>query len=138
MKGGYSPSRPKLPFHAYSSYNKKDGLAHPDVVARRNTILEMYQGLCGYEEIADALGIHIDTVNNVLIRARRRKDPRVSRPVKDRRVLQAKRRNKLIKDMHDAGYTVQEIAKRLGVSDRLVQMRLKDGTKSLVASHGAK
>ncbi|WP_164900823.1 hypothetical protein [Mesorhizobium sp. M7A.F.Ca.CA.004.04.2.1] len=48
------PHRAPLPFHAYSSFNKRGGKAVDIVTRRRNKALDMYQEMSTYETIAES------------------------------------------------------------------------------------
>lgn len=123
--------RASLPFHAYSSFNKKGGKAVDAVVRNRNRALDMYQDMATYETIAECLDISPTTVVQYVKRAREKGDVRVKRPFKHRGRQLALQRRKSIKDMKALGLSAREIAKQLGINVRLVQIRLKE------ASNGA-
>lgn len=118
----------KIPFHAFSSYNRKDGRTHPLVLRRRNRALSMWAEMATMEEIAEALEVDVWTVRNYIRRARRNNDVRAERPYGwDKRKMKAEIRKANIARMIECGMGPKEIAKALGVNVRLVQMRLKEG-----------
>ncbi|TGT36204.1 helix-turn-helix domain-containing protein [Mesorhizobium sp. M8A.F.Ca.ET.165.01.1.1] len=121
--------RRRQPFHAFSSFNKKGGKALDIVKRRRNQALDMYQEMATYETIADCLDISVTTVVQYVARAKSKGDVRVKRPFKHRGRQLAVQRRKSIKDMKALGLSAREIAKRLGINVRLVQIRLKEGNK---------
>ncbi|BCG88490.1 hypothetical protein MesoLj113c_46000 [Mesorhizobium sp. 113-3-9] len=121
------PHRASMPFHAFSSFNKKGGKAVDIVIRRRNQALDMYQEMSTYENIAECLDISPTTVVQYVKRARDKGDVRARRPFKHRGRLLALQRRKAIKDMRALGFSAREIAKQLGVHVRLVQIRLKEG-----------
>lgn len=122
------PRRPSLPFYAYSPYNKKDGRLPSIVTKTRNRILDMYAEMASYDVIAEKLDISISTVVDCVARARTNKDPRTERPFKNKKIQKAEARRRQIRQLAADGYMASEIAKRLTVSKRLVQIRLKEGT----------
>lgn len=129
MKQHRSERRPALPFHAFSSFNKKGGKAVDAVVRKRNQALDMYQEMATYEAIAECLDISVTTVVQYVARAKAKGDVRVKRPFKHRARQLAVQRRKSIGDMKALGLSAREIAKQLGVNVRLVQIRLKEGKK---------
>lgn len=118
----------KIPFHAYSSYNRKDGRTHPTVTRRRNRALAMWAEMATAEEIAEALDVAECTVRAYIRRARRKNDVRAERPTGwDKRRMMARLRKANINRMALCGMTPKDIAAALDVHVRLVQMRLKEG-----------
>ncbi|RWK79653.1 MAG: hypothetical protein EOR51_12150 [Mesorhizobium sp.] len=128
MKQHRSGHRASLPFHAFSSFNKKGGKAVDAVVRKRNQALDMYQEMATYEKIAECLDISPTTVVQYVARARQQGDVRANRPFKHRGRLQALQRRKAIREMKALGMSAREIAKQLGINVRLVQIRLKEAT----------
>jgi len=121
------PDRNKLPYYAYSSYNKRGGMTHPTVARRINQVMDMWAALMTAEQIAEALDLSARTVEVYIAKARRRNDPRATRPHGiDRRSLTARIRRTQIRLLAKAGFSPQQIAKRIGTDVRLVQMRLKE------------
>ncbi|MER8628502.1 hypothetical protein NKH55_01830 [Mesorhizobium opportunistum] len=124
--------RSSLPFYAYSSFNKRGGKTHPRVARTRNRILSMWEEMASYSIIAEELDISISTIVECISRAKRLKDPRADRPFRHRNIQIAEKRRREIRRLLDDGYRPQEIAKRLGVSKRLVLIRLKEVGSSTV------
>ncbi|MCF6124376.1 hypothetical protein EN904_14825 [Mesorhizobium sp. M7A.F.Ca.CA.001.07.2.1] len=120
------PHRAPLPFHAYSSFNKRGGKAVDIVTRRRNKALDMYQEMSTYETIAESLDISPTTVVQYVKRARDKGDVRAKRPFKHRGRLLALQRRKAINDMKALGMSARQISKQLGINVRLVQIRLKE------------
>lgn len=120
------PHRASLPFHAYSSFNKKGGKTVDIVSRRRNKALDMYSEMRTYEAIAECLDISPTTVVQYVKRARQIGDVRATRPFKHRGRQLALQRRKSIRDMKAMGLSAREISKRLGINVRLVQIRLKE------------
>lgn len=115
------------PFYRLSSSNRVGGRMHPIVIRRGNRILDMWAAFMTADEIGESLQISVDCVRRYLERARRRGDPRASRPNGiNRRALKASVRRVQMKTMQKAGFSTREIAKRLDCDVRLVQMRLKE------------
>lgn len=115
------------PFYAYSSFNRRGGKMHPTVIRRMNQALDMYAVLIPIETIAESLEISPDTVRHYIKRGKRRGDPRCDRPRGiDRRTVRARTRRTQIELLAKAGFSTQEIASRLDVHVRLVQIRLKE------------
>ncbi len=120
----------RLPFHAYSSYNKRGGKTHPVVSRRLNQVLDMWAAMMTREDIAEHLDISVDAVKQYLRRGRRRGDPRAKRPIGMNRIaMRAKMRRHQIKLLHEVGYTPKEIATRLECTERLVMLRMKETTR---------
>ncbi|WP_434723061.1 helix-turn-helix domain-containing protein [Mesorhizobium sp. RIZ17] len=117
---------PRVPFYRFSSFNRKGGKTHPQVVRTRNRILDLWEGMASYSTIAEQLDISISTVVECIARAKRLKDPRADRPFRHRKIQIAEKRRREIKRLLDDGYRPREIAKRLGVSKRLVLIRMKE------------
>lgn len=115
-----------IPFYAYSSFNKRGGKTHPRVARTRNRILGMWEEMASYSTIAEELDISISTVVECIARAKRLKDPRADRPFRHRKIQIAEKRRREIRRLLDDGYRPREIAKRLGVSKRLVLIRMKE------------
>jgi DNA-binding CsgD family transcriptional regulator len=116
-----------LPFYRYSSFNRVGGRMHPTVQRRMNQIMDMWAAFVTIDEIAVSLEISSDTVRRYVKRARKRGDPRAERPSGiNRRTLKARTRRRQMHMLRTAGFSPQEIAKRLGCDVRLVQMRLKE------------
>ncbi|PAQ09728.1 hypothetical protein [Mesorhizobium temperatum] len=126
MKQHRSGHRASLPFHAFSSFNKKGGMVDRRVERQRNRALDMYQEMSTYENIAECLDISVTTVVQYVARARQKGDVRANRPFKHRGRLQALQRRKAIREMKALGMSAREIAKQLGINVRLVQIRLKE------------
>ncbi|TIO14908.1 MAG: hypothetical protein E5X86_22565 [Mesorhizobium sp.] len=126
MKQHRSGHRAAVPFHVYSSFNKKGGMVDRRVERQRNRALDMYQELSTYEKIAECLDISVTTVVQYVARARQQGDVRANRPFKHRGRLQALQRRKAIREMKALGMSAREIAKQLGINVRLVQIRLKE------------
>ncbi|TIL74009.1 MAG: hypothetical protein E5Y89_21000 [Mesorhizobium sp.] len=124
----YQRSRPRLPFYAYSPFNKKGGRLPQDVIKTRNQILDLWAEMASYDVIAEKLDIAISTVVDCIARARQNGDPRTDRPFKHKKIQRAELRRRRILQLAADGYAASEIAKRLTVSKRLVQIRLKEGT----------
>lgn len=118
--------RPSLPFHAYSSRNKKGGFPHPVVYQRRDRALTMFWEQRTIEEIAVTLDIAIDTVRSYIRDARRKGDHRAMRRVGQKRIVEAVVRRRQIGELSAFGYTPAEIANTLNCHVRLVQIRLKE------------
>lgn len=121
-------SRPRRPFYEYSPFNKRGGKLPQDVIKTRNRILDMYAEMASYDVIAEKVDVAISTVVECIARARENSDPRVTRPFKNKKIQRAELRRRQIKQLAADGYMASEIAKRLTVSKRLVQIRLKEGT----------
>ena len=121
-----------LRFYQYSSFNKRGGKTHPRVARTRNRILDLWEGMASYSTIAEELDISISTVVECIARAKRLKDPRADRPYRHRKIQIAEKRRREIKRLLDDGYRPREIAKRLGVSKRLVLIRMRESTASTV------
>lgn len=126
MRKHRSGRRASLPFHAFSSFNKKGGRTVDTVARKRNRTMDLYAELTPYEKIAELLDISVTTVTQYVARARQQGDVRANRPFKHRGRLQALQRRKAIKDMKALGMSAREIAKQLGINVRLVQIRLKE------------
>lgn len=118
--------RAALPFHAYSSFNKKGGRVHARVATTRNRILNLWADMASYGKIAEELDISISTVVDAIARAKRLDDPRAFRTYRHKNILKADLRRKDIKRMAIQGYTAREIAKALGCTKRLVLIRMKE------------
>lgn len=121
-----SGNRASLPFHAFSSFNKRGGRVHPRVARTRNRILDLWEGMASYATIAEELNISISTVVDCIARAKRLKDPRANRPFRHRKIQIAEKRRREIRRLHADGYRPREIAKQLGISKRLVLLRLRE------------
>lgn len=115
--------RPSTPFYAYSSRNS--GKVHPLVFRRKNQALTMWWERRTIDEIAASLDISPDTVRNYLKAGRRDGDARAASR-EDKRTMMAKVRRAHITELHRQGFSKQEIADRLNVHVRLVQIRLKE------------
>lgn len=126
-----------LQFYKFSSFNRVGGKTHPTVSRRMNMIMDLWAALMTMDEIAKSLAVSSETVKRYVERAKRRGDPRAIRPLAghvrsgvsmplDRLFLRASIRRRQIQLLNDAGFTKQEIAKRLDCDVRLVQMRLKE------------
>jgi transposase len=120
--------RSPQPFWTFSPFNKKDGRLPTVVIKTRNKILDLYAEMASYDVIAERLDISISQVVECVARARDNKDPRVERPFPNKKIQKAETRRRQIKQLAADGYMASEIAKRLTVSKRLVQIRLKEGT----------
>jgi|GEM_PF-5768231 len=118
--------RASLPFHAYSSFNKKGGRVHPKVARTRNRVLDMWTEMASYSTIAEELDIAVSTVVECIARAKRLKDPRANRPYRHRKIQIAERRRREIKRLLAENYSPREIAKHLGCTKRLVLIRMKE------------
>lgn len=116
----------KPPFYAYSSYNKRGGKMHPLTLRRRNQALDMWAEMRTIAEIAEALGVDNDTVRSYIRRGRLLNDPRVKRAYPNRSHMKAALRRRQIGILHKTGMSAQQIADRLNVNIRLVQIRLKE------------
>lgn len=123
--------RPSLPFHAYSSRNKRGNKPHPVVYLRRDQALTMYWEQRTIEEIATVLDIATDTVRAYIRDARRKGDERAMRRTGQKRIVEATVRRRQITELAGFGFTSSEIAERLNCHPRLVQLRLRE------ASNGA-
>ncbi|TIQ86445.1 MAG: hypothetical protein E5X38_15970 [Mesorhizobium sp.] len=121
-------SRPRRPFYEYSPFNKRGGKLPQEVIKTRNRILDMYAEMASYDVIAEKVDVAISTVVDCIARARENDDPRVTRPFKNKKIQRAELRRRQIRQLAADGYMASEIAKRLTVSKRLVQIRLKEGT----------
>lgn len=124
MSINYRPSRP-IPFYAYSSKNKKGCRTHPEVFRRKDKALSMWWEKQTVEEIATSLHISPDTVRNYITEARAAGDFRAA-PRESKRHAMAKVRRMHIEKLASEGMDKKEIADRLNVHVRLVQMRLKE------------
>ena len=118
--------RPSMPFHTFSSFNKKGGRTHPKVARTRNRVLDMWAEMASYSTIAEELDIAISTVVEYIARAKRLKDPRADRPYRHRKIQIAEKRRRDIKRLLTEGYKPREIAKQLGCTKRLVLIRMKE------------
>jgi DNA-binding CsgD family transcriptional regulator len=116
----------KLPFYAYSSYNKRGGKQHPVVTRRMNQVLDLYAALITIDTIADRLEIPTETIRSYIRRAKRVGDPRANRHGLNRKRIKARTRRIQVGLLSRAGFTPAEIAKHLECTRRLVQMRLKE------------
>lgn len=114
------------PFHSYSSHNQLGGRTHPRVARLRNRALDMWAEMADYATIAECLDISLGTVASYIRRAKRLKDPRAKRPWKDKKIMQGAFRRRAIKQMHAKGLKPQEIARQLGCTRRLVELRIKE------------
>lgn len=121
----YRPSRTRF-FYIYSSKNKVGGRPHPVVDARRDMALNMFWEHRTIEEIAIHLKVHVDTIRAYIRRARRNGDERAMRRRDMKSTIIARARAKRIADLHKAGLSSREIAKRVNCHQRLVQMRIKE------------
>lgn len=117
--------RPSIPFHAYSSKNKKGGKTHPLVFRRKDQALTLWWERRTVDEIAASLDISPDTVRNYIRDGRATGDFRAAQRESKRLVL-ARVRKMHIEELHKQGFTNLEIAERLNIHVRLVQMRLKE------------
>ncbi len=117
--------RPSLPFYAYSSKNKKGGKMHPVVFRRKNEALTQFWERRTIDEIAASLDISPDTVRNYILAARANGDIRAASR-ESKRLMMARVRRLHIDELSRQGYSNQEIAERLNVHVRLVQLRLKE------------
>ena len=100
---------------------------HPIVVRRMNKIMDMWAAFMTKDDICKCLDISPRCVERYLERARRRGDPRAIRPTGiDVRAIRVTMRRQQMRTMQKAGFSTSEIAKRLAVDVRLVQMRLKE------------
>lgn len=118
--------RPSMPFHTFSSFNKKGGRTHPKVARTRNRVLDMWAEMASYSTIAEELDIAISTVVEYIARAKRLNDPRAERPYRHRKIQIAERRRRDIKRLLAENYSPREIAKQLGCTKRLVLIRMKE------------
>lgn len=118
----------RIPYFAYSSFNRKGGKTHPVVIRRRNRALSMWAEMKTVEEIAETLDIAECTVRAYIRRARRANDELARRPLgwETRIKMRKELRKANIARMKEAGLDAKEIARRLGVHVRLVQMRLRE------------
>lgn len=114
-------------FYKYSSRNRSGG-THPVVFRRREKALDMWWSGSTREEIAMSLDISPDTVRHYIRYARTRGDIRATAERMSKRRVMAEVRRMHILEMARQKLTCQEIAKRLNVHPRLVQMRLKEAT----------
>jgi DNA-directed RNA polymerase specialized sigma24 family protein len=131
-------SRPNLPsigfqkpyrrpqFYEFSSRNKRGNRPHPQVIRRREQILNMYWEHRTIDEIAVTLDIANDTVRDYIKRARRDGDERAIRRAGLKRIMQAEAKRKQIIELAGFGYTPAEIAQVVNSHVRLVQLRLKE------------
>lgn len=117
-----------LPFHAYSSYNKRGGKTHPRVAKLRNQVMDLWAEMADYPTIAERLEISIGTVVTYIARARHLGDPRAIRPFRHKKIMRAAYRRRQIQEMHAAGMKPSEIAAQLGCTPELVKLRLKEKT----------
>lgn len=115
----------RLRFYEYSSRNRSGG-THPIVFRRREKALDMWWSGSTREEIAISLDISPDTVRHYIRHARARGDVRATSERRSKRRIMAEVRRMHIIEMTKQKFTCQEIAKRLNVHPRLVQMRLKE------------
>lgn len=120
----------KPKFWELSSYNKRDGKTHPVVARTRNRILDLWSQMYDYDSICEALDVSRTTVVDVIRLARQRDDPRADRPYKHKGVMRGDTRRRQIRMLHEQGLRKREIAKRLQVSPRLVEIRLKEMEKA--------
>jgi len=117
----------KLPFYAYSSYNKRGGKQHPVVARRMNQVLDLYAALLTIDAIADRLEIPTETIRSYIRRAKRVGDPRAVRQHSlNRKRIKARTRRIQVRMLSQAGFTPAEIAKHLECTRRLVQIRIKE------------
>lgn len=116
------------PFHAYSSFNRKDGRTDPLVSRRRNRALSMWSEMATLEEIAEELRVEVQTVRRYIRWARRRDNALAFRPLgwDTKRKMRKALRQRNIKALSECGMSPKEIASRLQVTVRLVQIRLKE------------
>lgn len=112
-------------FYRYSSRNRKGG-THPVVFRRREQALTMWWQGATYDEIAMSLDISPDTVRHYIRSGKRRGDIRAAGERRSKRHVMAEVRRMHILDMAKQGRTCGEIAKKLNIGKRLVQMRLKE------------
>lgn len=124
MSINYRPSR-QAPFYAYSSKNKKGCRTHPDVFRRKDAALTMWWERSTIDEIAASLHISPDTVRNYLREGRAAGDIRAGSRESKRHMVAKVRRMHIVK-LAGEGLDIKEIAQRLNVHVRLVQMRLKE------------
>lgn len=125
MMAQHKQYRPSAPFYAYSSKNKKGGKVHPLVFRRKDQALTLWWERRTIDEIAASLDISPDTVRNYIKDGRAAGDFRACQR-ESKRMTMAKVRKMHIEELHRQGFTNQEIADRLNVHVRLVQMRLKE------------
>lgn len=116
-----------VPFYRYSSFNKRGGKAHPLVARRMERILDMWASITPTVEIARQLNIAERTVREYLRRARKRGDPRATRPEGvDRQLLYARTKRRHIQLLNNLDFSKPQIAMKLDCSLRLVQIVLKE------------
>ena len=120
--------RPK--FWELSSYNKPGGKTHPAVARTRNQVMELWARMFDYDSICEKLDIGRSTVVDIIKQAREAGDPRAVRPYKHRGVMRGETRRRQIEMLHGQGLRKRDIAKRLGVSPRLIEIRLKELEKA--------
>lgn len=115
----------KLPFWAYSSRNRPGGATDAAVEARRNAILELWWRHYTIDEIAGKTRLSIDAVKHYVMEARRIGDPRAAERM-DWRLMQSTVTRFKINRLHRQGFSASEIAHKLNVTRRLVEIRLAE------------
>ena len=115
-------------FWRYSSKNIVGQTQHPRTKYIRNLVLDLWAGLNTLQEIGSKLNLSQDTVHSYIKRARAKGDPRAVKRTNHwrRRKAKADQRRDQISLMSHAGMKPMHIAKALGISERLVFMRIKD------------
>lgn len=118
--------RTRLPFHAYSSQNKKGRRPHPLVFKRRERALTLWALHRSIDQIAVELDVSNDTVRNYVAWGRKHKDQRAERGPNLMRIMQANARRRQIRELARKGMRPAEIALMVGCHERLVKMRLRE------------
>ena len=115
-------------FWRYSSRNIIGQTPHPRTKHVREKVLNMWAALNTLQDICYALDMSQDTVQSYIKRARRRGDPRAITRNRHwrRRQATANERREQIQMMNNAGMAPQRIAKILGITRRLVEMRISE------------
>lgn len=80
------------------------------------------------QQIAEAVDVHVEVVGDFLARARKRGEPRASRPYRSRRDATAEARARVIVGLFGQGWSCRAIAEHIGVNTRLVQMRVREAS----------
>lgn len=115
-------------FWRYSSRNIIGQTPHPRTKHVREKVLNLWAALNTLQDICYALDMSQDTVQSYIKRARRRGDPRAITRNRHwrRRQAKANERREQIQMMNNAGMEPQRIAKILGITRRLVEMRISE------------
>lgn len=91
----------------------------------QDQVMELYSRWYTVGDIAEIVGMSSRAVDCYIARAKSLGDPRVNRPVRSVREVEAYVRSKQIEALASKGYSPRSIARRIGVDISLVYRRMK-------------